>query len=96
MNVNISATVARDAIIDRLLNWHEQATFAGRSDRAHALLDLAWYAYDRPFATHTQVDRSGKGYRQLPRQSQFRPLSAAILQAFPGLGDLSGGMEALG
>ena len=96
MNVNISATVARDAIIDRLLNWHEQATFAGRSDRANALLDLAWCAYDRPIATHTQVDRSGNGYRQLRKQSQFRPLSTAILQAFPGLGDLSRGMEALG
>ena len=96
MNANISATVARAAIIDRLLNWHEQATFAGRSDRANALLDLAWCAYDRPFATHTQVDQSWKGHRQLCKQFQFRPFSTAILQAFPGLGDLSRGMEALG
>jgi phage tail protein X len=93
MSVNISAIPARDAIIDRLLDWHEQAKSAGRTDRADALLALAWYVYDGPLAAHTPVDKSWNGYGRMPGQSQFRPCSAAILQAFPGLADLSKGVE---
>jgi hypothetical protein len=95
MSINISTLVARDAIIDRLLDWQAQAKLAGRTDRADALLALSWYVYDRPLAAHTQVNQSWKGHCQLPRQSQFRPCSAAILRAFPDLADLSKGVESL-
>jgi hypothetical protein len=93
MGINISATVTRDAIIDRLLDWHAQAKLAGRIDRADALLALSWYVYDRPPAAHVQVDQGWNGHCELPRLSQFRPCSAAILRAFPGLAELSKGVE---
>jgi hypothetical protein len=45
---NFSSFRARDAVIDRLLGWHDQAKLAGRASRAEALLALAWFAFERP------------------------------------------------
>ena len=71
---NFPSYEARDAVIDHLVNWAEQAKLAGRKARADDLINLAWFAYDQP----------------VTRQSApLRPISLAILQAFPGLADLS-------
>jgi hypothetical protein len=44
----VGIDLSAHAITERLLDWLEQATHAGRRCRADALLLLAWCAYDRP------------------------------------------------
>jgi hypothetical protein len=41
------STFSAYAVTDRLLDWTEQASLAGRRHRAETLLLLAWEAYDR-------------------------------------------------
>lgn len=74
MTNNFSSIRARDAVIDRLLEWHEQAKLARRLSRADELLALAWFAYDRPLA--------------LP-PSPHCPVSPSTSREFPALADLS-------
>ena len=50
---HLSVQKTERSIVDRLLDWHEQAKLAGRQARADELLLLAWAAYDdRPNTRH--------------------------------------------
>jgi hypothetical protein len=40
--------ISARAVTERLLDWCDQASSAGRRRRADDLLVLAWSAYDRP------------------------------------------------
>jgi hypothetical protein len=51
---------AAHEIVDRLLDWHDQAKLAGRECRANELLGLAWYAYDLPAKWTIIADRETK------------------------------------
>src|ERR1051325_7095476 len=73
MRSDFSSYAARDSVIDRLLDWAEEAKLAGRESRAGALLELAWFAFDQPVAS---------------RRAPPRPVSQTISRAFPGLADL--------
>ena len=77
---NFPSSDARDAVIDQLLDWAEQASLQGRKSRADELVELAWAAYDQPVARQPVPPR---------------PVPQSILRAFPGLADLHGRQESL-
>ena len=39
--------LSRDKLVNRLLDWAQEARLGGREERAEMLLALAWEAYDR-------------------------------------------------
>jgi hypothetical protein len=49
---------AAHEIADRLMDWHDQAKFSGREDRANLLLALAGYALGPPAPTIVETDFS--------------------------------------
>jgi hypothetical protein len=46
---------SRETVVNRLLDWHDEARRAGRAERADFLVYLAWEAYDRLAAMPTPV-----------------------------------------
>jgi hypothetical protein len=71
-------------VVDRLLDWHDQAKLAGRKSRADALLLLAWAAYDRPpkisKAAAQPVEREINTNHELPDSSEVPELSQSAIQ----------------
>ena len=46
-NFRRRATAERDAVVNRILDWCDQAHTNRRDERAQYLLNLAWEAFDR-------------------------------------------------
>jgi hypothetical protein len=89
VSINRSACQKRDALIDRILAWHDQAKLAGRTTRADSLLELAWFAYDRPFAPLSKVTEGSQGRHEVAPPTGPRPFAPAVLRVFPEVADLS-------
>jgi hypothetical protein len=89
VSINRSARQKRDALIDRILGWHDQAKLAGRKTRADFLLEFAWFAYDRPFAPLSKITQGSQRRREVAPPNGPRPFSPAVLRVFPALADLS-------